>query len=74
MLLHFLFAKNTNAIMTRQRNEEKARFTMKKFLIVTGIVYSAVYIGTTVWMFKNPEAYGEFTGKVMSGIFKAMAE
>lgn len=47
---------------------------MKKIFMVTGIIYSAVCIGATVWIFKNPEAYGEFTGKVMNGIFKAMAE
>ena len=47
---------------------------MKKFIIVGGMVYTAAYVGMLAWMMLRPEQYGEWIGKMSTGMFKAFVK
>ena len=47
---------------------------MKKYLIISGTIYLVAYVGTMAWMMLKPEQYGEWIGKMTTGIFKAFAK
>lgn len=47
---------------------------MKKFLIISGTVYSIAYVGMLAWMMLRPEQYGEWIGKMSAGMFRAFAK
>lgn len=44
---------------------------MKKFIIISGTVYLVAYVGMVAWMMLRPEQYGEWIGKMSTGMFKA---
>lgn len=47
---------------------------MKKFIIISGTIYSVAYVGMLAWMMLKPEQYGEWIGKMSAGIFKVFAK
>ena len=47
---------------------------MKKFIIISGTIYSIAYVGMMAWMMLKPEQYGEWIGKMSAGIYKAFAK
>ena len=45
---------------------------MKKFIIISGVVYMVTYVGACVYMIANPEGYGKLLGRIFGGFYDAL--